>query len=516
MQSVADRVDAERAEVDLVLNSKTVSRSSSLGRFLSFVCEKYFEGATSEIKEYSIAVQALGRPRDFDPQVDTVVRVTAHNLRKRLELYYASEGGDHLVQISLPPGHYIPQFIHRDAGGANGRELRGVEPTDFDILTEQETRESIQSEAVQVIPGNAGQAHAAAGPKLRIALIATVIASLIVTLSLYIWVRKSPAKQAVQSISGALPSIAVSGPQILALVGNDRAPYLDRAGLSWQSDRFCSGGNTFSITGHTILGTDDSELFSSGRHGTFKCSYPAPPGVYEVHLLFAETAGLKEASRNVSFSINGAAPQNLDVVDDAGGDDIATTKIYTDVEPAKDGMIQIDFSSPESFVNAIQIIPGLPHRMLPARIVTGHSAYGDAEGNLWLPDRNFFGGRLSSYVGDLTKVPDRGLYEWHRFGHFHYVIPVATGTRYTLKLYFLEHWFGVQNGGIGGIGSRLFDVSCNGSTLLKSFDIYGEAGSGPLVKSFPHIQPTAQGKIELYFTPVVNYPSVSAIEVIPE
>jgi hypothetical protein len=51
---------------------------------------------------------------------------------------------------------------------------------------------------------------------------------------------------------------------------------------------------------------------------------------------------------------------------------------------------------------------------------------------------------------------------------------------------------------------------------LKGFDIFSEAGFGPLVKSFEHIEPTPQGKIEIYFTPAVNYPSVSAIEVIPE
>jgi hypothetical protein len=80
----------------------------------------------------------------------------------------------------------------------------------------------------------------------------------------------------------------------------------------------------------------------------------------------------------------------------------------------------------------------------------------------------------------------------------------------------MEHWFGVQNGAIGGVGSRVFDVSCNGTMLLKGFDIYRDAGSEGLVKSFQHIEPTPQGKIEIYFTPNVNYPSVSAIEVLPE
>jgi hypothetical protein len=91
-----------------------------------------------------------------------------------------------------------------------------------------------------------------------------------------------------------------------------------------------------------------------------------------VWFLFAETSGLQENSRNVGFSINGGPLTNLDVVDDAGGDDIATTKVFTDVAPTSDGTIHLDFATPEAFVNAIEILPGTPHRMLPVRIVVGH------------------------------------------------------------------------------------------------------------------------------------------------
>ncbi len=203
-------------------------------------------------------------------------------------------------------------------------------------------------------------------------------------------------------------------------------------------------------------------------------------------------------------------------MDDAGGDDIATTKVFTDVAPTSDGTIRLDFTTADAFVNAVEILPGAPHHMLPVRIVVGYSPNRDSNANVWMSDRYFFGGRLSSFRGDLSKVADGGLYEWHRFGHFHYVVPVAPGGRYTVRLYFMEHWFGAQNGGIGGVGSRVFDVYCNGSTLLKGFDIFREAGSGPLVKSFQHIEPTPQSKIEIYFAPDVNYPSISAIEVIPE
>ncbi|MGB6429267.1 MAG: malectin domain-containing carbohydrate-binding protein [Candidatus Acidiferrales bacterium] len=66
------------------------------------------------------------------------------------------------------------------------------------------------------------------------------------------------------------------------------------------------------------------------------------------------------------------------------------------------------------------------------------------------------------------------------------------------------------------MGSRVFDVWCNGSVVLKNFDILKEAGSAPLTKTFAHVEPTGQDKIEIYFVPVVNYPSLNAIEVTAE
>jgi hypothetical protein len=532
VQSAISKLEAERAEVDGILSSGAFGRTNNHVRLLAFVCEKYFEGAVDEIKEYSIAVHALGRPESFDPQVDTIVRVTAHALRKRLEDYYKSAGAEHAVHICLPPGHYVPKFMHASDLEAttsesklqeklNGQSLDGV---DFRVNGRPEYQEVIPAPPLlESKPEKVAERHdrdesrKKFTPRTRMVIAVATVAISVFATSVFVrkWNKRSGHESPVQTLVTA-DSGFTSGKILRVMVGNASAPYIDRGGSTWDSDHFCSGGSSFSVTGHAIQGTEDPQLFSSGRRGVFHCKYPVPQGTYEVHLLFAETLGLQEASRNVAFSINGGPPTNLDVVDDAGGDDIATTKVITDVAPASDGTIHVDFANSEAFVNAIEILQGAPHRMLPVRIVVGHSAYRDSNGSVWMPDRYFFGGRLSSFGGDLSKVADGRLYEWHRFGHFHYVVPVATGGKYTLKLYFLEHWFGVQNGGIGGVGSRVFDVSCNGSMLLRGFDIFQEAGSEPLVKSFQHIEPTPQGKIEIYFTPAANYPSISAIEVIPE
>ena len=124
-----------------------------------------------------------------------------------------------------------------------------------------------------------------------------------------------------------------------------------------------------------------------------------------------------------------------------------------------------------------------------------------------MSDRYFFGGRVSSFASDLFKLPDVRRLSVASFR----TLPIRGAGRarrkYTPRLHFMEHWCGVQNGGIGGVGRRVFDVSCNGVMLLRGFDICREEGTAPLVKPFSHIEPTPQGKIEIYFTPAVNYPS---------
>ena len=531
LESAISKLEAERAEVEDVLSSGVLGRTNNLVRLMTYVCEKYFEGAIDDIKEYNIAVHALGRREAFDPQVDTIVRVTAHGLRKRLEEYYRSAGAEHAVHICLPAGHYIPKFTHSNGLETTTDESNLYETHQaFDTLSsrEKDRTPDLQDDPAPVLKESKrdripeipdrGESRKKLVTRRGILAATAILAVSVFVLSIFLsreWNRRG-GRESSQQIHAAVATDNSSGRILRVAMGSASSRYIDRDGSVWDSDHYCSGGNSFSITGHAIQGTDEAALLSSGRRGIFHCSYPVPPGTYEAHLLFAETEGLQENSRKVVFSINGGPPTRLDVVDDAGGDDIATTKVVADVAPGSDGMIHLDFTTPESFVNAVEILPSAPHHMLPVRVVVGRSPYRDSNSNDWVSDRYFIGGRVNSFAGDLSKVTDGRLYEWHRFGHFRYVVPVVTGGRYTLRLYFMEHWFGVQNGGIGGVGSRVFDVSCNGAILLKGFDIFREAGTGPLVKSFQHIEPTPQGKIEIYFTPNVNYPSVSAIEVTSE
>lgn len=101
---------AIRAALQRVLAADPFRGAPQLQAFLSFIVESAIVGRGSELKGYTIAVEALGRAPDFDPQSDPIVRVEAGRLRKALAQYYAGEGARDPVRLSMPVGAYVPVF----------------------------------------------------------------------------------------------------------------------------------------------------------------------------------------------------------------------------------------------------------------------------------------------------------------------------------------------------------------------------------------------------------------------
>ena len=134
-QPAEDQFREEREELQRVLGHPEFSRSANLVRFLSYICEKYFEGRDDEIREYSIAVEALGRRgTSFDSHVDPIVRVTARSLRKKLRELYEAEWQDHPLQIVLPLGHYVPEFVRRN-GATQPADDAPLDPAEAEAQT---------------------------------------------------------------------------------------------------------------------------------------------------------------------------------------------------------------------------------------------------------------------------------------------------------------------------------------------------------------------------------------------
>jgi tetratricopeptide (TPR) repeat protein len=109
------------AELQKILRSEPFQRSPRLSKLLSLIVEHALLGNAGHIKESTLAVMVFGRhASSFDVQRDPIVRVGAARLRNKLARYYASEGADTQMHITIPKGHYRPVF----------RESSGAEPVE--------------------------------------------------------------------------------------------------------------------------------------------------------------------------------------------------------------------------------------------------------------------------------------------------------------------------------------------------------------------------------------------------
>ena len=174
-------------------------------------------------------------------------------------------------------------------------------------------------------------------------------------------------------------------------------------------------------------------------------------------------------------------------------------------------------------VSGIELLPVTAGKVRPIRIRAGWTTpWQDSSGQQWQADSYFLGGnalvRTTNPAQESNSIsPDMSLYTSERWGHFSYSVPVPDG-RYRVTLKFVEGHYGARNTGVGGLGSRVFDVYCNGVALLRSFDIFKEAGGEgrPIDRTFSGIRPTAQGKIVLTFVPIAGMACVNGIEVVED
>jgi len=463
------------------------------------VCDKQLNGQGGEITEYSIALEALGRTAQFDPQQDAVVRVDTHHARKRLKEYYGGAGAGHQVQIDIPNGQYAPQFTLR------------VEPPPPAEPTPQPAVREVEPASRKAIPAK----WKWIGPVVLVVL----VVSLTAPHYRQVFSRLASAHTAQHPSDPAPTPGLLTSEEIRIAAGEPTAAYTDAAGRTWLPDRYFTGGTTFHRPAIQIQRTHDPALFQSGREGQFAYNIPLHPGVYEIHVYLAETAVASDTLRSVNIAVNGNPASTFDVASDAGGVNTATVKILKDVSPASDGVLHLMFQGAgPNFVNALEIVPGVLGKMRPIRITAQDHAFRDHLGQVWLPDDWSAGGRKSTRVVSIDGTADAGLYQWERVGHFSYAIPVVEGGLYTVALHFSETWFTPPNS-LGGVGSRVFDVYCNGTTLLKGFDILKEAGgigNRAVIRVFHHVSASPMGKIDLAFVPVVNYALINAIEVIQE
>jgi len=103
-------VDAARAQIERIFQSKAFRSSDVLRHLLSYLVDASLAGTADELKEYTVAVDALGKPSSYDPRQESAVRMQVGRLRQRLAEYYRTEGVDDPIVVDLPKGGFRVVF----------------------------------------------------------------------------------------------------------------------------------------------------------------------------------------------------------------------------------------------------------------------------------------------------------------------------------------------------------------------------------------------------------------------
>lgn len=118
-----------------VVASATFAKSNRLRELLAYVGERSLTDPDRPIREHEIGVAVFGRPDDYDSSQDTLVRVQASQLRKKLQQYFDEEGRDEPLILELPKGSYSLTYRPRSAPPVVLPRLTVKQPRWMMILT---------------------------------------------------------------------------------------------------------------------------------------------------------------------------------------------------------------------------------------------------------------------------------------------------------------------------------------------------------------------------------------------
>jgi hypothetical protein len=526
-----------REELQAVLASTIFQHSQRLARLLQYVCSKAVLGEAEQVTEYTIAVDVFGKPEGFRESKDSIVRVEVHRLRKRLADYYGGAGADHRLRIVIPPGSYAPDFQACSTAGD------GSTPPHEPVIAESKepvkpARRNgsiaalppvVDADTV-ILPEPAGSLHWPYVVLGAVVLVAMIAAGAV-------WAVRSHVSAVAPPKAQFIPAINTD---VHILAGFTGSPWTDGAGRRWQPDRYFKGGISQTGPADFRAAPPDRRLFQTMREAAsdelpedrqaFSYDIPMQAGVYDLRLYFADplkdSPALKDGEdeenvRRFTIHLNGRPLlEQFDAVSDEGEAQV-DVRAFKDIAPASDGKVHIQFF-PEPhrpFVNAIELVPSRAGHYNPVRVAARESSFTDTDGKIWRPDNYFIRGRLVQHgipesAGGLPE-----LFRAERYGNFAYSVPVPPGS-YTLTLYFAETIFSplAPSSLCRGPGCRVFDVTCNGVSLLRDFDVFEAAGGGfrPVVRTFHSLHPNGQGKLLVAFSPSTNYAEVRALEVVDE
>ena len=95
---------AVQQQLERLLASPLFHSSKRYAQFLRFVVGRTLEGRGHDLKERILGIEVFDRPPDYDTNIDPIVRVTAAEIRKRIEQYYHDPKHGQEIRLFLPSG----------------------------------------------------------------------------------------------------------------------------------------------------------------------------------------------------------------------------------------------------------------------------------------------------------------------------------------------------------------------------------------------------------------------------
>lgn len=102
--------EAVLRQVERLLESAQFRNSRRYPDLLRYVVEQTIEGRADTLKERVLGIEVFGREPGFDTAGDSIVRVAAAEVRKRIAQYYQEDGHAGELRVDLPPGSYVARF----------------------------------------------------------------------------------------------------------------------------------------------------------------------------------------------------------------------------------------------------------------------------------------------------------------------------------------------------------------------------------------------------------------------
>jgi hypothetical protein len=141
---------AVEQQLEHLLASPLFNSSKRYGQFLRFVVARALDGQGSQLKERVLGIEIFERPADYDTNTDPIVRVTAAEIRKRIDQYYQDPKHSQQIRLFLSSGSYVPHFSW--PGHPNGFPDAAAPPTNGSATLKSDSIPAVDP----AIPGSRG------------------------------------------------------------------------------------------------------------------------------------------------------------------------------------------------------------------------------------------------------------------------------------------------------------------------------------------------------------------------